>query len=132
MDTAFAVHGVTTGAMRGAMLLALWWRRGESTPVVVGITISLIGMIAVKLWTPIAWPWYTTIGAALTLVVAFGVRAVSKPLAVGMTAALPVMVVIELWKQIAWPWHSVVGIATTFGVGFLLTAILDKKREKCH
>ena len=131
LDTAFALHGLTTGAMLGAMLLALWWRRGESTPVVVGITISLIGMIAVKLWTPIAWPWYTTIGAALTLVVAFGVRAVSKPLAVGMAAALPVMVVIELWKQIAWPWHSVVGIATTFGVGFLLTAILDKKRVKC-
>lgn len=78
LDTAFALHGLTTGAMLGAMLLAMWWGRGKSTPVVAGIAVSMLVMIAVKLWTPIAWPWYTTIGAAVTFVIAISVRAVQR------------------------------------------------------
>jgi len=65
LDTAFALHGLTTGAMLGAMLLALWWKKGRSAPVVVGMFLSLLVMTTIKLKTAIAWPWYTLIGASV-------------------------------------------------------------------
>lgn len=128
LDTAFALHGLTTGGMLGAMLLAMWWGRGRSAPVVAGIGVSMLVMIAVELWTPIAWPWYTAIGAAVTFVVAFAIRAVSRPVAVGMAYSSIGMIVVELWQPIAWPWHSALGISITFGVAFLATAISVKNR----
>ncbi len=71
LDTAFALHGLTTGAMLGAMLLALWWKQGRSTPVVAGMAVSLLVMLAIKLKTAIAWPWYTLIGASAACLVAW-------------------------------------------------------------
>jgi len=65
LDTAFALHGLTTGAMLGAMLLALCWKTGQSAPVVFGMVVSLAVMIGIKLETSVGWPWYTMIGATI-------------------------------------------------------------------
>lgn len=74
LDTAFALHGLTTGAMLGAMLLALGWKKGRSTSVVIGMVLSLLVMTAIKLKTSIAWPWFTTIGAAIACSTAWLLR----------------------------------------------------------
>lgn len=71
LDTAFALSGLTTGAMLGAMLLALWWKKGRSMPVIAGMTVSLLVMTTIKLKTSIAWPWYTLIGASVACSIAW-------------------------------------------------------------
>ncbi len=77
VETAFSLRGLTSGALLGGLLLALWWKRGSSTPVIVGMFCSL----AVMTWITrphasfaIYFPWYTMIGCAVTVLVAFAVR----------------------------------------------------------
>ncbi len=69
LDTAFALYGLTTGAMLGAMLLALRRVGGGSGPVVAGMAVSLVAMVAIKARTDIAWPWYTALGAIVMIAV---------------------------------------------------------------
>jgi Na+/proline symporter len=78
LNAAFALSGLTNGAMLGGLALALWWRRGSALPVIVGMVTALGVMVALYVgWRQvIAWPWYTLIGSALTVGVALAVRTV--------------------------------------------------------
>jgi Na+/proline symporter len=82
LNAAFSLRGLTSGALLGGLILAIFWRRGRATPVVAGMLTSLAVMTAVQLlpklvWTrgvwmrtvgtEVFWPWYTLIGAAVTL-----------------------------------------------------------------
>jgi Na+/proline symporter len=83
------LRGLTSGALLGGLLLAVFWRKGRSGPVVVGMVTSLLVMTAIQLlpklpltrelWTrlvgpEIFWPWYTLIGTAVTLGTAWALR----------------------------------------------------------
>lgn len=77
VETAFSLRGLTSGALLGGLLLALWWKRGSSTPVIIGMFCSL----GVMVWITrphasfaIYFPWYTMIGCAVTVLVAFVAR----------------------------------------------------------
>jgi SSS family solute:Na+ symporter len=74
LNAAFALRGLTSGALLGGLLLAVWWRRGVAAPLVVGMLASLLFMIGTQLnWffeTRIDWPWYTLLGTVVTLAVA--------------------------------------------------------------
>ena len=74
ITVAFSLAGLTSGAMLGGLFLVLWWKRGGSVPVVTGMFASLVGMTWIKLNTSIAWPWYTMIGCAICLLIAFAAR----------------------------------------------------------
>ena len=76
LNWAFSLGGLTNGAMLGGLALAVWWKRGASLPVIAGMLVSLACMIAINVWwkQQVAWPWYTLIGAAVTLVMARLVR----------------------------------------------------------
>jgi Na+/proline symporter len=87
LTAAFSLSGLTSGAMLGGVVLALVWRKGGATPVVVGMLVSLGFMISInpiwnadhawpwRLWEiRVAWPWYTLIGFAVTVAVAGAVR----------------------------------------------------------
>ena len=85
LNAAFSLRGLTSGALLGGLILALFWRR-------VGVRAAVSGMIAavtvmnVIYWPPkipalaeswkqafggeIFWPWFTLIGAVVTLTVA--------------------------------------------------------------
>jgi Na+/proline symporter len=80
LNAAFSLRGLTSGALLGALILVVIWRRGFSGPVVLGMVISLLVMIGISLgwlWkTQIDWPWFTLIGTLVTLSVA----AVARPL----------------------------------------------------
>lgn len=83
LNVAFTLRGLTSGALLGALLLVLVWRKGSYLPVVIGMLGSFIGMIFVSRieWVvsqapalqtaKIAWPWYTLIGTGLTLLIAW-------------------------------------------------------------
>ncbi len=92
-NLAFSLTGLTSGAMLGALLLAVFWRKGNSTPVVSGMLASLAVMIALlclpkmawskEIWMKVVgaeifWPWYTLIGTAVTLIVAALTRALLR------------------------------------------------------
>jgi Na+/proline symporter len=77
LNAAFALNGLTSGAMLGGLVLALVWRRGRAAPVILGMLVALATMITLYVgWrAQVAWPWYTLIGATITVVVAALVRA---------------------------------------------------------
>tara|TARA_Y100000588_G_scaffold43132_1_gene41033 strand:- start:915 stop:2393 length:1479 start_codon:yes stop_codon:yes gene_type:complete len=71
MDAAFSLVGLTSGGLLGGVLLSLTLKQGRGVPVMVGMGVSLISMIAIKygLKEVIHWPWYTAIGCGITLLV---------------------------------------------------------------
>ena len=99
LNAAFALSGLTNGAMLGGLILALGWRKGGSMPVVVGMLTAFLVMIGVYVWgrSAIAWPWYTLLGTTVTVTVAAGVRALlgeargpgSPPQGSGTSGAVP-------------------------------------------
>jgi solute:Na+ symporter, SSS family len=85
LNIAFSLRGLTSGALLGGLILAVFGRSGTSTPVVAGMMTALGTMTAIhllprmqltrELWmtwvgTEIFWPWYTLIGAMVCLGVA--------------------------------------------------------------
>ncbi len=90
LNAAFSLRGLTSGALLGGLLLALFWRRVGARAVMVGMTTSLLVMNfiywpanipATKDWWmktfggEVFWPWFTLIGTCVTLGVALATRA---------------------------------------------------------
>ena len=80
MDAAFSLVGLTSGGLLGGVLLSLTLKKGRGEPVMIGMGVSLISMIAIKygLKEAVYWPWYTAIGCGITLLVTLLVNAFYK------------------------------------------------------
>jgi solute:Na+ symporter, SSS family len=80
LNAAFSLRGLTSGALLGGLLLAVFWKRGRAIPLLVGMIFSLLCMIAIEVlpklnvMKPIYWPWYTLIGCVITIVIASIIR----------------------------------------------------------
>ena len=70
LNAAFALTGLTSGALLGGLLTALFTKKGSAAPVIAGMFASLTVMIGIQLKTNVAWPWFTLIGATVTVLVA--------------------------------------------------------------
>lgn len=72
LNAALGLNGLTNGAMLGALLLVLLWKKGSPWPLVTGMLVSLGCMIVIYNYfgKEIAWPWFTLIGCTITLSVA--------------------------------------------------------------
>jgi len=72
MDAAFSLVGLASGGLLGGVLLALTLKKSRGTPIILGMAVSLMAMLAIKygLKDAIHWPWYTAIGCGITLLVA--------------------------------------------------------------
>lgn len=94
LNAAFALRGLTSGALLGGLALAIFWRKGRALPIIAGMLVSLGCMTAIQLlpkfaltrdwWmkaigTEIFWPWYTLIGVVITLLTAGLVRRLLPP-----------------------------------------------------
>ncbi|MGB9601489.1 MAG: sodium:solute symporter family transporter, partial [Limisphaerales bacterium] len=81
-NTAFSLRGLTSGALLGGLLLAVFRPKTGAKPVVAGMLISLVFMILIqtlpsfgptKEWwhntfgVEILWPWYTLIGTLVAI-----------------------------------------------------------------
>jgi Na+/proline symporter len=86
LNAAFSLRGLTSGALLGGLALAVFWKKGSAAPVVGGMITSLAVMALIQafpklawtreIWlrifgTEIFWPWYTLIGATVTLITAW-------------------------------------------------------------
>jgi SSS family transporter len=65
--TGLTIASIVYGPMLGAFLLGRLSSRATERGTIVGITISLIVMISVKLFTPLAWTWYVALGSAVCM-----------------------------------------------------------------
>lgn len=88
LNAAFALRGLTAGALLGSLLLTLLWRRGNAVPVVIAMFIAFLVMTFIFLasqpaisqkfpwWGKFAvfWPWYTLIGTVVALASAYIAR----------------------------------------------------------
>jgi Na+/proline symporter len=76
LDAAFSLRGLTSGALLGGVIMAVFLRRGSPWPVVVGMLSALGVMLWVQTSTTVFWPWYTLIGCSVCLLVTLGLRRV--------------------------------------------------------
>jgi SSS family transporter len=60
------IASVTYGAMLGTFLLGIWNRRANATGAIIGMVTGVIVMVAVRLFTPLAWTWYVLAGTIVT------------------------------------------------------------------
>jgi SSS family transporter len=82
LNAAFQLRGLTSGALLGGLILAVFRPKGSGRPVVGAMLISLVCMTSIQLlpkmawssgaWmrvfeTEVFWPWYTLIGTTITL-----------------------------------------------------------------
>ena len=90
LNAAFSLRGLTSGALLGGLILALFARRVGARATMAGMIASLLVMNLIY-WPPnipalrepwlrlfgaeIFWPWFTLIGTGLTLGVAWAVKA---------------------------------------------------------
>jgi SSS family transporter len=94
LNAAFALNGLTSGAMLGGLILTLVWRQGRAAPVITGMLTALVVMAALHslprlAWSQawwertvgvvVFWPWYTLIGTTITLAVAALTRGLLVP-----------------------------------------------------
>lgn len=93
LNAAFSLRGLTSGALLGALLIALFRRRLGARAVTAGMIASVLVMNLIY-WPPkipmlreawmqtfggeIFWPWFTLIGTSVTLAVAFATRALRR------------------------------------------------------
>lgn len=91
LNAAFSLRGLTSGALLGGLILALYGRRVGARAAMAGMTVSLLVMNALY-WSPnipglreswlrlfggeIFWPWFTLIGTGVTLGTAWLVKKV--------------------------------------------------------
>jgi len=75
-NLAFTLAGLTSGALLGSVLFAIWKKRCHPGPIIAGMVCSFIAMATIiivvrKTEITINWPWFTPIGTAITLGVAY-------------------------------------------------------------
>ena len=73
------IASIVYGPMLGAFLMGVLTRSATQSGVMAGIGVSLAAMIAVKLFTPLAWTWYVVTGTMLCMSVGMLVSVITRP-----------------------------------------------------
>ncbi|HWS52812.1 MAG TPA: sodium:solute symporter [Pyrinomonadaceae bacterium] len=71
LDQALSIASLINGPVLGVFLVGTFLRRVSEPPALVGMAASIVVMLYVRFWTPIAWTWYVLIGSAVTFLVAW-------------------------------------------------------------
>jgi solute:Na+ symporter, SSS family len=66
LELALTVASVPYGSMLGIFLLGALTRRATPGGALFGALAGLATLVAVMLWTPVAWTWYVAIGTSVT------------------------------------------------------------------
>lgn len=82
LDAGLSVLGLGAGPVLGAFLLAALRRRVPPMQVAGAMLIAWVTVFSTYWFTPVAWPWYSTIGAGVTVILSL------VPLRIAATAAV--------------------------------------------
>jgi len=52
-------------------LVGTFLRRVSEPPALIGMIASILGMMYIRFYTPIAWTWYVLLGSGITFIVAW-------------------------------------------------------------
>jgi SSS family transporter len=72
------IASIVYGPMLGAFLLGVLTKRTTERGVMAGIGVSLIAMIGVRVFTPLAWTWYVLAGTIICMTTGLVVSRVSR------------------------------------------------------
>ena len=72
------IASIVYGPMLGAFLLGVLTTRTTERGVMAGIGVSLIAMIGVRVFTPLAWTWYVLVGTIICMTAGLLVSRVSR------------------------------------------------------
>ena len=86
LNTALSVAALINGPILGVFLLGSI-KRGGATAALTGMTAGLAAVLYLRFATPVAWPWYTVVGALVTLVVGTAVSALRRDAAPTVAAS---------------------------------------------
>jgi SSS family transporter len=76
--TGLTIASLVYGPMLGAFLLGVLTKKANQTGAMAGMGISLVAMLAVKVFTPLAWTWYVLAGTAVCWSVGYVVSLVTR------------------------------------------------------
>ncbi|MFN2392780.1 MAG: hypothetical protein ABR566_12555, partial [Pyrinomonadaceae bacterium] len=71
LDQALSIASLFNGPVLGVFLVGAFIKRANQTSALVGMSVSILLMLYLKFFTPIAWTWYVLIGSLTTLSVAW-------------------------------------------------------------
>jgi SSS family solute:Na+ symporter len=71
LDQALSVASLINGPVLGVFLVGTFLRRVSEPPALIGMLVSMVVMLYIRFWTPIAWTWYVLIGSLITFFVAW-------------------------------------------------------------
>jgi SSS family solute:Na+ symporter len=72
------IASIVYGPMLGAFLLGVLTRSANERGVMAGIGVSLVAMIGVRVFTPLAWTWYVLAGTTICMAAGLVVSRVSR------------------------------------------------------
>jgi Na+/proline symporter len=76
--TGLTIASLVYGPMLGAFLLGVLTKRANQTGVMAGMGVSLVTMLAVKVFTPLAWTWYVLAGTAVCMLIGYAVSLIIR------------------------------------------------------
>jgi SSS family solute:Na+ symporter len=71
LDKALSVASLINGPVLGVFLVGTFLRRVSEPPALIGMLTSIVLMLYVRFWTPLAWTWYVLLGSLITFAVAW-------------------------------------------------------------
>ena len=71
LDQALSVASLINGPVLGVFLVGTFLRRVSEPPALIGMLVSIVIMLYIRFWTPLAWTWYVLIGSMVTFLVAW-------------------------------------------------------------
>jgi Na+/proline symporter len=79
LDQALSVASLINGPVLGVFLVGTFLRRVSEPPALLGMLASIVVMLYIRFWTPLAWTWYVLIGSLVTFFVAWLASAAFAP-----------------------------------------------------
>jgi SSS family transporter len=71
LDKALSIASLINGPVLGVFLVGTFLRRVSEPPALIGMLASIVVMLYVRFYTPLAWTWYVLLGSGVTFVVAW-------------------------------------------------------------
>lgn len=71
LDKALSIASLINGPVLGVFLVGTFLRRVSEPPALLAMLTSLVFMLYVRFYTPLAWTWYVLLGSAVTFFVAW-------------------------------------------------------------
>jgi SSS family transporter len=71
LDQALSIASLINGPVLGVFLVGTFLRKVSEPPALIGMLVSIVLMLYIRFWTPIAWTWYVLLGSIITFVTAW-------------------------------------------------------------